>query len=105
MRYMLVIAAVLLAGGTLVQAQDVTTTNSIRPGNPLGCKLDAAQLAKVQAMSVDDVAKLTGCQPRKVSSFEWLGQTTDIYEFQDGSNRLQMTLQNNKTLSRTFRKL
>lgn len=105
MKHLLIMVGALVVTGSVSWAQDVTTTNSIRPSNPLGCKLDEAQLSKLQTMSVADMARMTGCEARKISSFDWLGQTTVIYEFRDDSNRLQVTLRNNRLLSQTFRKL
>jgi hypothetical protein len=106
------IAAILFAAASPLAAQqaappqDVTVTNSIRPVDPLPCQLDAEKLAKAASnLSVSDVTKLTGCQARKLSTFEMLGQTTEVFEFRDGVNRLQITLRNNKVVSQTFRKL
>jgi hypothetical protein len=99
-------AALPLAAQQASPPQDVTVTNAIRPADPLPCQLDADKLAKTAAnLSVADVTKLTGCQARKLSSFEMLGQTTEVFEFRDGVNRLQITMRNNKLVSQTFRKL
>ncbi|MFO1148520.1 MAG: hypothetical protein U1E62_09085 [Alsobacter sp.] len=98
--------AVPVAAQQSAPAQDVTVTNAIRPADPLPCRLDADKISKVGAnLSVADVTKLTGCTAQKVSSFEMLGQTTEIFEFRDSVNRLQLTLRNNKLVSQTFRKL
>jgi hypothetical protein len=86
--------------------QDVTVTNAIRPTDPIPCVLDAEKLSKAASnLSVADFTKLTGCQARKLSSFDMLGQTTEVFEFRDGVSRLQVTLRNNKVVSQTFRKL
>jgi hypothetical protein len=102
----LCIAATPLAAQQATPPQDVTITNAIRPADPLPCQLDPDKIASAASdLTVAGVTKLTGCEARKLSSFEMLGQTTEVFEFRDGVNRLQVTMRNSKVVSHTFRKL
>lgn len=85
---------------------DVAVTNAIPPGNRPACGLSdmTAEAAKAIA-SPEDLQKATGCTVRKLSSFQLLGSTTEIYEVQDGQRRLQLTLRDRKVVSHTFRNL
>lgn len=87
-------------------AQDVEATFSIKPsGTDVPCQLSSRTIDAITgSVTPDKIAALTGCPGRKISSFELLGNVTDTYEFVDGRNRLQVTFQNNKVLSRTLRR-
>ena len=87
-------------------AQDVTVTNAIKPSDPLFCKFDQGRVQQVeQSTSIAEVRSMLGCTGRQVSSFDLLGQKTEIFEFTDTRQRLQVTVRNNKIVSRTFRNL
>lgn len=85
---------------------DVDVTNAIPPGSNAACALSGltADAASTIA-SPEELRKATGCDVRKVSSFQMLGSTTEIFEVQDGQRRLQITLRDRKVVSRTFRNL
>jgi hypothetical protein len=86
-------------------AQEVSTTNSI-PRGPSECLLEQNRVAALDtSASVADIASLFGCTAKKLSTFELLGQKTEVFEFIDGQRRLQVTVRNNKVVSRTFRNL
>ncbi len=83
-------------------AQEVVTTNAI-PRGPTECLLEQNRVAALDtSASVADIATLFGCTAKKLSSFELLGQKTEVFEFIDGQRRLQVTVRNNKVVSRTF---
>lgn len=50
-------------------------------------------------------AETIGCAGRKLSSFAMLGRTTEVFEFQDGRQRVQVTFQDGKLISFTNRPL
>jgi hypothetical protein len=100
-------SAFLLAAASTASAQDVEATFSIKPSSTsVPCELTNASLTAITgAMTPEKIASLTGCPGHKVSTFEMLGQKTETYEFMDGRNRLQVTVQNNKILSRSLRRI
>jgi hypothetical protein len=81
-------------------AQDVTTTNAIRPAGP-PCELSPKLAETVTGVFKAD--KIGGCTARKIGSFEMLGQVTETYEYGDGRHRLQVTVRNGKVVSTTLR--
>ena len=86
-------------------AQEVNATNAI-PRGPTECMLEQNRVNALDtAASVADIASLFGCTAKRLSSFELLGQKTEVFEFIDGQRRLQVTVRNNKVVSRTFRNL
>ena len=76
------------------------------PRGPAECFLEQNRVNALDTTaSVADIAGLFGCTAKKLSSFELLGQKTEVFEFMDGQRRLQVTVRNNKVVSRTFRNL
>ncbi|MGL4443856.1 MAG: hypothetical protein ACRCU1_09530 [Alsobacter sp.] len=48
-------------------------------------------------------AETIGCAGRKLSSFSMLGRTTEVFEFRDSRQRVQVTFQDGKLISFTNR--
>lgn len=105
MRCSTIAGVFLLAVVSPASAQEVNTTQSI-PRGPTECFLEQNRVNALDtAASVADIASLFGCTAKRLSSFELLGQKTEVFEFIDGQRRLQVTVRNNKVVSRTFRNL
>ncbi|MCP8940430.1 hypothetical protein NK718_18040 [Alsobacter sp. SYSU M60028] len=60
-----------------------------------GCTLsDKAVAAAGKGAKYDAFVRATGCQGKRISSFEMLGGKTEVYWFEDGDKRLQVTFRN-----------
>lgn len=60
-----------------------------------GCKLsDQAVAAAGKGAKYDAFVRATGCEGKRISSFEMLGAKTELYWFEDGDKRLQVTFRN-----------
>lgn len=105
MKYTTIASLLMLGAVSPALAQEVVSTNAI-PRGPTECLLEQNRIAALDtSVSVADISSLFGCTAKKLSSFELLGQKTEVYEFIDGQRRLQVTVRNNKVVSRTFRNL
>ena len=56
-----------------------------------------------RGVSYERSVETIGCPGRKLSSFTMLGRTTEVFEFRDARQRVQVTLQDGKLISFTNR--
>ena len=105
MKYTTIASLLMLGAVSPALAQEVATQTPSHAGLRSAFFEQNRIAALDTSVSVADISSLFGCTAKKLSSFELLGQKTEVYEFIDGQRRLQVTVRNNKVVSRTFRNL
>lgn len=68
-------------------------TTGVKAGD--SCLFSENAIAMLEkGVSYEAVAKQMGCPGKKISSFEMLGSTTEMFWFDEGERRLQVTFRN-----------
>ena len=78
------------------------TSAMAQPGEPCSIPAHAADgLSK--GFSYERFVETIGCAGLKLSTFAMLGRTTEVFEFRDARQRVQVTFQDGKLISFTNR--